>query len=677
MSKYRGAGKWRAEGPARSNTGTSIRGKTISQPIPFPDDDEFPIRTPGSGIALPLGTEGIERQRVSTANSEIDVASHQTGIAVSDYTTGTSTPLMPTEPPPPLPEVQVMRNIPAHRPNQPSGLRNSMISVPDTASTDRPQRKKSSLRSVFGKLFGKKKKGSSPSSSKRASKASDVRAGQHRSDPSALNRTAQGTMGAPKRSASLPINEFNRALRSHSIIATEFHDFGGENDNDPNRESVQGDRQSRPRRATTPSRLWTPNNKIPGYVDWTGLSPRPASSHARGSKAVSDAEASEAIGTAVTSSAHPNRRSRSVGELQAAMRAHIGTRRRSDEIRYWRESYDPGLMSPMSSNKAETEDPLPIEPEIPRDDELPQPEPFNFGPMGEMAGMKITQAASLETRVQQLESRLHKMEREVSRNRNNEALRLQDPPKRNSARYRSNSGSRSTARNSEASLSRQPRYRDAQARGDFQGGRQESQKRSPSYSSRRPSTTSTNTAQPQPFDTFTSEQSLSAETTQTAIRPLSTSTTIRGASSTSPTTDGALNMEHYKALTEMVQAETIARRKLEAVIHSLQRQLQTVLLASGSTYPASDSDTTGSKRHETRTMNTTFSNFEQDDSSDDDGRYANEEVFQTPNEERNHFEDEIFGVGDISNTTDGKSAPRTLSLSQITLQRNVQPSLNF
>lgn len=565
-----------------------------------------------------------------------------------------------------------MRNVQGHRPNQPSGLRNSIISVPDAPSINKPQRKKSSLRSVFGKLFGKKRKGSSSSSSNRASGSSDVRAGQHRSDPSALNRITQGTINSQKRSASLPINEFNRALRSHSIVATDFHDIGSENTNDLNRESLQGDRHGRPRRATTPSRLWTPN-KTPGYVDWTGLSPRPASSHARGSKAISDAEVNSAIGTAITNNNHPNRRSRSVGELQEAMRTHVVTRRRSDEIRYWRESYDPGLLSPMSSNKAETEDPLPVEPEEP-----PKPEPFNFGPMGEMAGMKITQAASLETRVQRLEGRMNKLERTVAGIRSEGRLELQDPPKRNSANYRSSSGTRPATRQSEASLPKHPRYRDTQARGDFHGSRQGSQKRSSSYSSSRPSTMSTNVSQLQSFDTFNRGELLSTEVpvpAQTAARPLSTSTTIRGIPSSSPTmpTDGTLNGEHFKALTDMIHAEQSARFQLESVIHSLQRQLQTVILAGRNTYPTPESD---APHHEGGIEGSNFSNFEQDDSSDDDGRYVNEEVFQTPNEERNQFEDEIFG--DVSGSTkDGKTAPRTLSLSQITLGRNMQPSLNF
>jgi len=116
---------------------------------------------------------------------------------------------------------------------------------------------------------------------------------------------------------------------------------------------------------------------------------------------------------AVTSGSHPKRRSRSLGEMREAASVHTVARRRSDEIRYWRESYDPGILSPLSSHKAEAEEPIVIdEPEDNRDDEpQEQPQPFNFGPLGEMAGMKITQAASLDTRVRRLEERMLKMER--------------------------------------------------------------------------------------------------------------------------------------------------------------------------------------------------------------------------------------------------------------------------
>jgi hypothetical protein len=176
MSKFRGAGKWRNEGPVRTNTGSSIRGR-IGPPIPIPDDDEFPIRSPGTGIATPLGNEALERQfrlRASTA-SEHDHALQQTDDAVV-------APLEPAgqAPSPPTQTTQVSQEAGVRRTNQPSALRNSQTSVPSGSSAGKPQRKKSSLRSVFGRLFGKKRKDSN-SSSTREQGAGGMRAGQHRS----------------------------------------------------------------------------------------------------------------------------------------------------------------------------------------------------------------------------------------------------------------------------------------------------------------------------------------------------------------------------------------------------------------------------------------------------------------------------------------------------------------
>jgi hypothetical protein len=436
---------------------------------------------------------------------------------------------------------------------------------------------------------------------------------------------------------------------------------------------MRADGQTRPRRATTPSRLWTPN-KTPGYVDWTGLSPRPASTHGRDSKLISEVDADAAVGIALTSGSHPNRRSRSLGELRDNVPANITARRRSDEIRYWRESYDPGLLSPMSSNKAEAEEPIQLDrPEIPQD-ELPpeQPQPFNFGPMGEMAGMKITQAASLETRVQRLEDRMHQMEKAVSqmhRGTSRDPVVFQDPPKRNSRRDRSASTNRPRTDNSEITLPKQPRYRELQLKPEL--GPRGSQKRSSSYGSSRPSTISTQSSYHPSFDNFshptllTSDEQTPVNTHQTMARPLSTSTTIRGLSSSSPTMskDAPLTGEHYTVLTNMILAEQAARQHLEALVQDLQQQLEDLHSSGGVSYPTPDSDLLadtikggGGRR---------FSTFEQDDSSDDEGRYAQDE-FQTPNEERGNFSDDIFGDVNGSGT---KSTPRTLSLSQMTLGR--------
>lgn len=164
--------------------------------------------------------------------------------------------------------------------------------------------------------------------------------------------------------------------------------------------------------------------------DWAGLSPRPASTHARGSRIMEDDP--DAIGRAITSDSNADmghkRRSRSLSQLDEVALEHNGGRRRSDEIRYWRESYDiipAGPQSPISSNPNEDEMEI-------RDTRRPSmsvaesavemvpktpPQPFNFGSlasMNEMAGMKITQAATLDERFGYLEARMYKLERVVN-----------------------------------------------------------------------------------------------------------------------------------------------------------------------------------------------------------------------------------------------------------------------
>lgn len=490
-----------------------------------------------------------------------------------------------------------------------------------------------------------------------------------------MSRSPKEASPTQKRSASLPINEFNRALRSHSIVDDDFP-----LQDDINRESIQADGQRRPRRATTPSRLWTPN-KTPGYVDWTGLSPRPASTHGRDSKFISEAEADAAVGIAITSDSHPNRRSRSLGELRGGAPLTITARRRSDEIRYWRESYDPGLLSPMSSNKADAEEPIQLDPpEMPQNEfRQEQLQPFNFGPMGEMAGMKITQAASLETRVQRLEDRMLQMERAVSqmhRGTSREPVVFQDPPKKNTRRERSVSTNRPRTDDSEIALPTQPRYRDLQPPVDL--GPHGSQKRSSSYGSSRPSTISTQNSYHPSFDSFSHPTLLTSDeqtpvNTQ-AMRPLSTSTTIRAIPSSSPTTskDAHLTGEHYTVITNMILAEQAARQDLEALVQNLQQQLQDLRSTGAGYFPTPDSDLQADPVK--ARGGGEYSTFEQDDSSDDEGRYVLDD-FQTPSEERGAFSDDIFG--DVNNHVDGQGTVRKLSLSQMTLGKGVQPSLNF
>ena len=171
MSKFRSPSKWRPDGITRTNTGGSIRGK-IGPPIPIPDDDEFPIRTPGTGIATPLGTGSVEQPLGLRGSTATDRSLQQTGIAASGFTDRPQSASIPA---------QSSAEEPLRRTTQPSALRNSTASIPSRSSVGKPQRKKSSLRSVLGRLFGKKRKGGSTSSNEKDQSPSGVRADQHRS----------------------------------------------------------------------------------------------------------------------------------------------------------------------------------------------------------------------------------------------------------------------------------------------------------------------------------------------------------------------------------------------------------------------------------------------------------------------------------------------------------------
>jgi hypothetical protein len=189
MSKFRG-GRWRSDGPARTNTGSSIRGETsfewlrcrfitnwkigkISAPIPIQDDDEFPIRTPGAGIAMPLGSEAIESRLRASIAAELDNTALQTVMPINN-TMDPKAPVQST-----LGPAEQFREVPIRRTNQPSTQRDSGASMPSGSSIGKPQRKKSSFRSALGRLFGKKSKNGGASPPEQG--VSGMRAGQHRS----------------------------------------------------------------------------------------------------------------------------------------------------------------------------------------------------------------------------------------------------------------------------------------------------------------------------------------------------------------------------------------------------------------------------------------------------------------------------------------------------------------
>lgn len=681
--------KCKATAPARANTGSSIRGK-ISAPIPIPDDEEFPIRSPGTGIATPLGTEGIEKQL-------------RAGIALSDYKGEArvqSTTRSYNEGPAAMP-----------RPRQtiPTPLRYSEIGQEESSIEKTPQRKKTTLKSVLGRIFGAKKGrfGASARSSTQNAIAR-ARADQHRSDPIALNRdmSTSETL-SQKRSASLPINEYNRALRSHSPF-TETFPLLKRLDDAKRTSATLAERRARTRRATTPRRQY--DSAPPGRLD-NGLAPRPASSHARDSKLFADDECRSGIGCAVTSGSHPNRRSRSLDGLKQAAEAQAQshTRRRSDEIRYWRQSYDIDAMSPMSSPKIEKGFPdLAHHGGLERGvrseaESLVPPQPFNFGPMGEMAGMKITEAASLETRVKRMEKKLQQMEKMMLHFQSASALSGPTDPAAQKHRSINQAAGTRLAGDESSSVYSMPGHVDR-----LQAAREADQHNS------RPTT----------CDTQLSLADVSSTTTNNN-RPLSTSTTIRGVSSDNKK-GSQLTGERYTNLVSFITSEKQARLRLETIVDRLSSQLQDQIRVQSESRPsslntyhqpihvnphilnptsaaraASSENPYSSPSSDYRPFpshinvprgggTASKSTFEAEDDEDSDtsddgkGTGSTNEAFQTPNEEREHYDmqnpDEDFGGNDDGR--DGKRAVRITSLSQLTLGKgraggSLQQAINF
>jgi hypothetical protein len=172
MKKFKGAGRKPAT-ISRSDTTSSIRGK-ISAPIPIATgDDEFPIRAPGTGIATPLGHEGLERQpRAAPTPFQLEMAKQEE----SDISAPIEEPARAASSAPPstVPSLET----PAPQARQISPMRGSGVSNPSGLAIEKPQRKKSTLRSVLSRLFGKKRKSDSSANGIRET---SPRAGQHRS----------------------------------------------------------------------------------------------------------------------------------------------------------------------------------------------------------------------------------------------------------------------------------------------------------------------------------------------------------------------------------------------------------------------------------------------------------------------------------------------------------------
>ncbi|KAI0383678.1 hypothetical protein F5Y04DRAFT_278304 [Hypomontagnella monticulosa] len=610
--------------PKTAQPDQTIRGR-ISGPIPM--DDEFPIRNPGTGIAH----EGRPEQPES--NIEDQPASRSVN-------TNTPSEVVRADKDSVTPSGPSQASNASASPRQQRTVRSSTLrysTVSDSTDVDRPQRKKSTLKSTLGRLFKRKKKSTSGAFTEESQIPEHGDSAQHENDTPTSNRALNES--EPKRSASLPITEYDRALRSHSIGPDDMLAITSA------RNSMQIDPVLLRRRAASSNRILS--GRIRDFDgELIGLSPRPASSHGRGGGHTSSDDDPEDIGRAITSDSHTHRRrSRSLSQLQEVAVHQVQIRKRSDEIRYWRESYNPTILSPNSSTmNNEATGTIEVDVETPAGS--PQqlspktpPQPFNFGPM---VGMKITQAAGLEDRIAALEVRNQKLEKLVS-----QLFQVvpgvsnyvpdtpgRVPPATPSTTYTS---TRSAA--AETSDYR-PSSHDVE--------------QSPGYSASRQSNDSFGDG-----NTF-----IGSVPPSTVPRPRPTSnSTVRGATSLPALLGESVapfTADHYTTLKALLDTERDARQVLEARVTRLTHRLNLVTRTS----------------HKLETASTTYSTVSAFEHDDDDeplsaGMDTESEAYKTPREEEARHEFGAFGEELRDEEEDGsrKKAARTLSLSQLTLKR--------
>ena len=342
------------------------------------------------------------------------------------------------------------------------------------------------------------------------------------------------------------------------------------------------------------------------------------------------------IGCAVTSGSNPNRRSRSVGAFRDSAKEHRMSpiqwrqwRRRSDEIKYWRESKDGASLVLGQTTSIDTElrrsPVLPPEHDSAKNDTgalgndpavADNPEGFNF----ELASnvMQPQEHVALEERVVTLEIKSMDFEYAISK-------------------LQASLSSKVTRRSDQ---SRRP---DVWSSGESQRSEEPT---SPQYGAGRPSeesyaTSSGRSAEiesqpPGVPDRFQPSQSHS--TVQSDLRPTSVATTLKAGPDERRSLLGgtSLTIEHYSTLISLIRREQTARMRLEDQVSVLQQQVQ--FLSQRFTHPreysrrqASPESDPRRRYHSRRGRSSNFS----DETDTDDASFH--DVYVTP-VERGEFE---------------------------------------
>lgn len=444
-----------------------------------------------------------------------------------------------------------------------------------------------------------------------------------------------------------------------------------------------------------PSYLMSP--RWAGDAKLMGLTPRPASSHDRVTHLLdaSDDDPGE-IGYAISSDSHGlKRRSRSLSYMTGLENANLGeTRRRSAEIRYWRESYAPAFITPTTEGPGVVEA---LMDDLPHDSEPLHEErsttPVGLVPQyheddvhhitasdGSQRGSdfaKSSEAPSLDTRIGSLESRMSRLEGivlqlgnsiPVFRQQTNQQSRvpLLATPKQSKA-----TGIASTSHSHSGSS-------DQGLAGDVR------------RNSSRPSTQHSDVSKMTFGDVA---GNLDDRTPRATMRPVAGSshqqdpTTVTA--SLQRTAERGISLEHYTTLMSLLETERAAREALEAQVKSLGHQIQLMSKASAYTYTEhsdspsldrslgevsvfdhDDDDPEGRRgtvgKYPFASLGLVDSGIATEDRDEDD--YT--EAFMTPHEDGREF-----GAYDNENDANIKSDARTLSLSRLTVGRQPLSSM--
>ncbi|KAI9717618.1 MAG: hypothetical protein M1812_004563 [Candelaria pacifica] len=559
----------------------------ISGPIPIAqdDDEEFPLRNtdgltllqspamPNHSQASPQasvnGLNGTNRPKTATEPSyQVSVLGPEKSSKLRPKTMGA--------------EAQVLRK-PRASANSGSGPHDSTTSYATNPNSNNNRKSKgTSLGGIVRKLFGRKQRKSALGAKPRQaegpqSKASTTPTAVYLDDrphtpprpatPQPRGHTSLSPLGSHSPFATNPLHMDNQA----GPVASEPLPYL----DDAPEPSMRPDSPTHP----------LPSNKATSITrSWKSMAQRPASAHNRAPRLFTPEPGEGGIGFAVTSGSNLKRRSRSAGAMRRLGNHAEGpgdfSRRRSAEIKYWRESggyLTKALPEPDLEHQGERgtegeEDLLPRAVQQGVENQLgqgPRPRHQNFSyisPRPDADDDEDVRNVDLEGRVTRLEDKMTDTEYAISklRGRASRATVIIERPPSQVSRERSlpSRYSRSAERSSYYSDDhRVTRKRSSNAFDNSSG----------SGTSRSPT----------PPPKFVKPTALEAARTPD-LRPISGST-IRAARSHDPiptiphppsVSMSGLTSEHYTTLLSLILREQSARKRLEGQVTLLQREVE-------------------------------------------------------------------------------------------------------